>query len=49
MNDSVKMDVYLYVYDLSKGMARQFSAMFLGKSNRNDNFHAGIFRASIAK
>jgi hypothetical protein len=24
-------DIYLYVYDLSKGMAKQFSAMFLGK------------------
>lgn len=23
-------DIHLYVYDLSKGMAKQFSAMFLG-------------------
>lgn len=23
-------ELYLYVYDLSKGMAKQFSAMFLG-------------------
>ena len=27
-------DFYLYVYDLTKGMARQFSAMFLGNREK---------------
>ena len=34
-------DIYLYVYDLSKGMAKQFSAMFLGK------FSSKLFKLSF--
>ncbi len=34
-------DLYLYVYDLSKGMAKQFSALFLGK-HFDGVWHTGI-------
>lgn len=34
-------DLHLYVYDLSKGMAKQFSAMFLGK-HFDGVWHTGI-------
>ncbi|RNA05660.1 desumoylating isopeptidase 1-like, partial [Brachionus plicatilis] len=34
-------ELYLYVYDLSKGMAKQFSAMFLGK-HFDGVWHTGI-------
>ena len=34
-------DVHVYVYDLSRGMARQFSAMFLGK-HFDGVWHTGI-------
>jgi len=34
-------DLHLYVYDLSKGMAKQFSAMFLGK-HFDGVWHTGV-------
>ncbi len=34
-------DVYLYIYDLTKGMARRFSPMFLGKQI-DGVWHTGI-------
>lgn len=34
-------DLYLYIYDISKGMARQFSPMFLGKTI-DGIWHTGI-------
>lgn len=34
-------DIHLYVYDLSKGMAKQFSAMFLGK-HFDGVWHTGV-------
>jgi hypothetical protein len=39
-------DIYLYVYDLTKGMAKQFSALFLGK-HLDGVWHTGIVAYGI--